>query len=406
MSEDVVIIGGARTPFCEWVGGKRGDGKPGGLLKSLSAQQLGGIAIAGALEKTGTDPASVDHVVMGYALQTCAQSIYGSRHAGLQGGIPQEVPMLTLSRICGSGVQSIITGAQMIMLGDANTVVAGGMENLSQAPHVLRGARDGWKLGRSPAVEDYMMTNLQDLTCGMYMAQTSDEICNRKGVTREEIDQYAALSHARITKSIEQGLFEQEIVPVTIKSRRGDIVITHKDEDHVVSGCTSESLAKLPTAFGPESFVTAGNASGIVDGAAAVVIKSATQAKADGDSPLARIVSWGIVGLEPAIMAYGPVPSSLKALKKAGLSVDVIDRWEINEAFAGQAVACIKDLGIDVNKVNVNGGAVGLGHPLAATGTRLALTLAYELQRSGGKYGVATACIGGGQGIALVIESL
>ena len=406
MSEDVVLIGGARTPFCEWVGGKRGDGKPGGLLKSLSAQQLGGIAIAGALEKTGTDPASVDHVVMGYALQTCAQSIYGSRHAGLQGGIPQEVPMLTLSRICGSGVQSIITGAQMIMLGDANTVVAGGMENLSQAPHVLRGARDGWKLGRSPAVEDYMMTNLQDLTCGMYMAQTSDEICNRKGVTREEIDQYAALSHARITKSIEQGLFEQEIVPVTIKSRRGDIVITHKDEDHVVSGCTSESLAKLPTAFGPESFVTAGNASGIVDGAAAVVIKSATQAKADGDSPLARIVSWGIVGLEPAIMAYGPVPSSLKALKKAGLSVDVIDRWEINEAFAGQAVACIKDLGIDVNKVNVNGGAVGLGHPLAATGTRLALTLAYELQRSGGKYGVATACIGGGQGIALVIESL
>ena len=406
MSEDVVIIGGARTPFCEWVGGKRGDGKPGGLLKSLSAQQLGGIAIAGALEKTGTDPASVDHVVMGYALQTCAQSIYGSRHAGLQGGIPQEVPMLTLSRICGSGVQSIITGAQMIMLGDANTVVAGGMENLSQAPHVLRGARDGWKLGRSPPVEDYMMTNLQDLTCGMYMAQTSDEICNRKGVTREEIDEYAALSHARTTKSIEEGLFEKEIVPVTIKSRRGDTVITHKDEDHVVSGCTSESLAKLPTAFGPESFVTAGNASGIVDGAAAVVIKSATQAKADGDSPLARIVSWGIVGLEPAIMAYGPVPSSRKALKKAGLSVDDIDRWEINEAFAGQAVACIKDLGIDVSKVNVNGGAVGLGHPLAATGTRLALTLAYELQRSGGRYGVATACIGGGQGIAMVIESL
>ncbi len=406
MADDVVIVGGARTPFCEWVGGKRGDGKQGGLLKSMTAQDLGGLAIKGALEKTGTDPSSVDHVVMGYALQTCSQSIYGSRHAGLQGGIPQEVPMLTLSRICGSGVQSIITGAQMIMLGDANTVVAGGMENLSQAPHVLRGARDGWKLGRSPPVEDYMMTNLQDLTCGMYMAQTSDEICNRKGVTREEIDEFAALSHARTTKSIDEGLFEKEIVTVTIKSRRGDTVITHKDEDHVVSGCTSESLAKLPTAFGPESFVTAGNASGIVDGAAAVVIKSATQAKADGDSPLARIVSWGIVGLEPAIMAYGPVPSSRKALKKAGLSVDDIDRWEINEAFAGQAVACIKDLGIDVSKVNVNGGAVGLGHPLAATGTRLALTLAYELQRSGGRYGVATACIGGGQGIAMVIESL
>jgi acetyl-CoA acetyltransferase family protein len=406
MAEDVVIVGGARTPFCEWVGGKRGDGKTGGLLKSVSAQELGGIAIKGALEATGTDPASVDHVVMGYALQTCSQSIYGSRHAGLQGGIPQEVPMLTLSRICGSGVQSIVTGAQMIMLDEASTVVSGGMENLSQAPHVMRGGREGWKLGRSPKVEDYMMTNLQDMTCGLFMAQTADELCRRKGVTREEIDAFAALSHARTTASIESGLFEPEIVPVTIKHRRGDKVITHLDEDHVVKNCTEESLASLPTAFGPESFVTAGNASGIVDGAAAVVIKSASQAKADGDEPLARIVSWGIVGLEPAIMSYGPVPSSLKALEKAGLKAEDIDRWEINEAFAGQALACIKDLGIEVEKVNVNGGAVGLGHPLAATGTRLVLTLAHELKRCGGRYGVATACIGGGQGIAMIIESI
>ena len=406
MAEDVVIVGGARTPFCEWVGGKRGDGKTGGLLKSVSAQELGGIAIKGALEATGTDPASVDHVVMGYALQTCSQSIYGSRHAGLQGGIPQEVPMLTLSRICGSGVQSIVTGAQMIMLDEASTVVSGGMENLSQAPHVIRGGREGWKLGRSPKVEDYMMTNLQDMTCGLFMAQTADELCRRKGVTREEIDAFAALSHARTTASIESGLFEPEIVPVTIKNRRGDKVITHLDEDHVVKNCTEESLASLPTAFGPESFVTAGNASGIVDGAAAVVIKSASQAKADGDEPLARIVSWGIVGLEPAIMSYGPVPSSLKALEKAGLKAEDIDRWEINEAFAGQALACIKDLGIEVEKVNVNGGAVGLGHPLAATGTRLVLTLAHELKRCGGRYGVATACIGGGQGIAMIIESI
>jgi acetyl-CoA acetyltransferase family protein len=406
MAEDVVIVGGARTPFCEWVGGKRGDGKTGGLLKTVSAQELGGIAIKGALEATGTDPASVDHVVMGYALQTCSQSIYGSRHAGLQGGIPQEVPMLTLSRICGSGVQSIVTGAQMIMLDEASTVVSGGMENLSQAPHIMRGGREGWKLGRSPKVEDYMMTNLQDMTCGLFMAQTADELCRRKGVTREEIDAFAALSHARTTASIESGLFESEIVPVTIKSRRGEKVITHLDEDHVVKNCTEESLASLPTAFGPESFVTAGNASGIVDGAAAVVIKSASQASKDGDKPLARIVSWGIVGLEPAIMSYGPVPSSLKALEKAGLKAEEIDRWEINEAFAGQALACIKDLGIDVEKVNVNGGAVGLGHPLAATGTRLVLTLAHELKRCGGRYGVATACIGGGQGIAMVIESI
>ena len=406
MSDEVVIVGGARTPFCEWVGGKRGDGKAGGALKTISAQELGAVAIQGALEKTGTAPEAVDHVVMGYALQTCSQSIYGARHAGLKAGIPQEVPMLTLSRICGSGIQSIVSGAQMIKLGEANTVVSGGMENLSQAPHILRGARDGWKLGRSPKVEDYMMTNLQDMTCGLFMAQTSDELCRRKGVTREEIDTFAALSHARTTASIENDVFADEIVPVTIKSRRGETVLTHKDEDHVVRGTTQKSLSGLPTAFGPESFVTAGNASGVVDGAAAVVIKSASQAEADGDAPLARIVSWGIVGLGPAIMAYGPVPSSRQALERAGLSVDDIDRWEINEAFADQAVACIQDLEIDVEKVNVNGGAVGLGHPLAATGTRLVLTLAHELRRCGGRYGVATACIGGGQGIAMVIEAI
>lgn len=406
MHEDVVVVGGARTPFCEWVGGKRGDGKPGGALKTVSAQDLGAIAIQGALEKTGTSPDAVDHVVMGYALQTCSQSIYGARHAGLKGGVPQEVPMLTLSRICGSGIQSIVSGAQMIMLGEASTVVSGGMENMSQAPHVMRGGREGWKLGRSPKVEDYMMTNLQDMTCGLFMAQTSDELCRRKGVTREEIDAFATLSHSRTAASIDNDVFAEEVVPVTIKSRRGETVLTHKDEDHLVRGTTEESLSKLPTAFGPESFVTAGNASGVVDGAAAVVIKSASQAKADGDQPLARIVSWGIVGLEPAIMSYGPVPSSRKALEKAGLTVDDIERWEINEAFAGQAIACVKDLGLDVGKVNVNGGAVGLGHPLAATGTRLVLTLAHELKRCNGRYGVATACIGGGQGIAMVIESL
>jgi acetyl-CoA acetyltransferase family protein len=404
--EEVVIVGGARTPFCEWQGGKRGDGQPGGLLKDYSALKLGEIAIKGALEKTNTTPDSVDHVVMGYALQTCDQAIFGARHAGLGAGIPQEVPMLTLSRICGSGVQSIVTGAQMIMLGEAETVVSGGMENLSQAPHVLRGMRDTYKLARPPKaetvlekdMEDYLFTNLLDGMCGSFMAQTSDEICKRKGVTREETDEFAALSHSRVASSIENNIWEQEIVKVDD--------IGHKDEDHVVHNCTKESLAELRTAFGPESLVTAGNASGVVDGAAAVVIKSASKAKQDGDKPLAKIISWGIVGLEPAIMAYGPVPSSKKALEQAGLTIDDIDRWEINEAFAGQAVACIKDLGLDLNKVNVNGGAVGIGHPLAATGTRLVLTLAHELKRCNGKYGVATACIGGGQGIAMVIESM
>ena len=404
--EEVVIVGGARTPFCEWQGGKRGDGQPGGLLKEVSALKLGEIAIAGALEKTNTKPEDVDHVVMGYALQTCSQAIFGARHAGLGAGIPQEVPMLTLSRICGSGVQSIVTGAQMIMLGEAETVVTGGMENLSQAPHVLRGMRDVYKLARPPKegttlekdMEDYLFTNLLDGMCGSFMAQTSDEICKRKGVTREETDEFAALSHSRTANSIDSGIWEQEIVNV------GEI--GYQDEDHVVRGSTPESLAELRAAFGPESLVPAGNASGVVDGAAAVVIKSASKAQRDGDKPLAKIISWGIVGLEPAIMAYGPVPSSRKALQKAGLTIDDIDRWEINEAFAGQAVACIKDLELDIEKVNVNGGAVGIGHPLAATGTRLVLTLAHELKRCDGKYGVATACIGGGQGIAMVIESL
>tara|TARA_B100000459_G_scaffold75963_2_gene42300 strand:- start:1322 stop:2578 length:1257 start_codon:yes stop_codon:yes gene_type:complete len=404
--EDVVIVAGARTPFCEWQGGKRGDGKPGGLLKEVSALKLGEIAIKGALDKSNTKPETVDHVVMGYALQTCDQAIFGARHAGLGAGIPQEVPMLTLSRICGSGVQSIVTAAQMIMLEEAQVVVAGGMENLSQAPHVLRGMRDTYKLARPPKegtvlekdMEDYLFTNLLDGFCGSFMAQTSDEICKRKGVTREETDEFAALSHTRTSKSVKSGIWQSEIVEVN--------GIGFEDEDHVVPGCTKESLSELRTAFGPDSLVTAGNASGVVDGAAAVVVKSASRANKDGDKPLAKIISWGIVGLEPAIMAYGPVPSSKLALQKAGLSIEDIDRWEINEAFAGQAVACIKDLGLDVEKVNVNGGAVGLGHPLAATGTRLVLTLAHELKRSGSKYGVATACIGGGQGIAMVIESI
>ena len=375
-------------------------------MKDVSALRLGQIAIKGALEKTNTKATDVDHVVMGYALQTCDQAIFGARHAGLGAGIPQEVPMLTLSRICGSGVQAIVTAAQMIMLEEAETVVAGGMENLSQAPHVLRGMRDTYRLARPPKegvvlekdMEDYLFTNLLDGMCGSFMAQTSDEICKRKGVTREETDEFAALSHNRTNNSIQNGIWEQEIVEVE--------GIGFQDEDHVVPGCTKESLSELRTAFGPESLVTAGNASGVVDGAAAVVVKSASRAKKDGDTPLAKIISWGIVGLEPAIMAYGPVPSSRLALEKAGLSIGDIDRWEINEAFAGQAVACIKDLELDVSKVNVNGGAVGLGHPLAATGTRLVLTLAHELKRSNGKYGVATACIGGGQGIAMVIESV
>jgi acetyl-CoA acetyltransferase family protein len=410
MTESAVVVEGARTPFCEWLGGKRGDGGPGGRLASVSAEELGTIAIRGAMEKSGTDPNTVEHVVMGHALQTSGQAIFGARHAGLRAGIPQEVPMLTLNRLCGSGAQSIISATQMIMLGEAEVVVAGGMENLSQAPHVLRGMRGTYRLGRPPSageeipqdMEDYLFTNLVDGVSGMFMAQTSDELCRRKGVLREQADEYAAMSHQRTESSISSGVWEDEIVSVETP----DGVIDHSHEDHVVLGTTIDTLSGLRTHFGPDSLVTAGNASGVVDGAAAVVVKSESRAESDGDEPLARIVSWGIVGLEPSIMAYGPVPSSHKAIENAGLTVSDIDLWEINEAFAGQAVACIKDLGIDYDRVNVNGGAVGLGHPLAATGTRLVLTLSHQLKRTGGRYGVATACIGGGQGIAVVLESL
>ena len=410
MTEEVVLVGGARTPFCEWLGGKRGDGEVGGRLAGVSAEQLGTIAIKGALSKTGTSPQSVDHVVMGHALQTSDQAIFGARHAGLNAGIPHEVPMLTLNRLCGSGVQSIISAAQMIKLGEAKTVVAGGMENLSQAPHVLRHMRSTFKLGRPPRagyalekdMEDYLFTNLLDTTCDSFMAQTSDELCRRVGVTREETDAYAVLSHTRTENSVDNGVWSNEIVDVETPNG----MVTAADEDHFVRGTSEESLAGLRTHFGPTSLVTAGNASGVVDGAAAVVVKSASQAKADGDQPLARLVDWGIVGLDPKIMAYGPVPASKLALERAGMQVEDIDLWEINEAFAGQAVACMKELGISQEIVNINGGAVGLGHPLAATGSRLALTLAHTLKREGKKFGIATACIGGGQGIALIIEAI
>ena len=410
MGKEVVIVGGKRTPFCEWSGGKRGDGEKGGLLSEISAEELGTEVIKGAIEHTNTDPKSVDHVVMGHALQTSGQAIFGARHAGLRAGIPQETPMLTLNRLCGSGAQSVVSAAQMIMLGEADTVVAGGMENLSQAPMVLRGTRHINRLGRPPRngdtlnkdMEDYLFTNLLDSISNKFMAQTSDELCRRMDVTREQADAFAALSHQRTEESIRTGTWSEEIVSIQVDGK----TIGPKDEDHFVPGTTKQSLSNLRTHFGPDSLVTAGNASGIVDGAAAVVVKSLDRAKSDGDEPLARIVSWGIVGLEPAIMAHGPVPSSKLALERAGASIDDVSRWEINEAFAGQAVACMKDLGIDQSIVNVNGGAVGLGHPLAATGTRLLLTLALELRRSGGGLGIATACIGGGQGIAVLIESI
>ena len=400
--EEVVILNGARTPMTEWVGGRAGNGKPGGLLKDVSAIDLGAVASKAALERSNVPADIIDHVVMGNALQTSGDALYGARHVALKAGVPIPVPALTVNRLCGSGVQSVISAAQMILLGEANFVLAGGIENLSQAPFVIRGARSGIRLGQG-ALEDSLMVALKDSYCGCYMAQTSDNLARRYKITREEQDQYAFRSITEGRRAIDSCLLSEEIVPVTPPGREAKNV---EKDDHCFEGATLEGLAKLPPAFGKESFVTAGNASGIVDGAAALVITSARHAEKRDLKPLGRLVAWATVGVDPDQMGIGPVPATRAALKQAGLTVEDVDLFEINEAFSGQYLAVERELKNPREKTNVNGGAIALGHPLAATGTRLILTVLYELRRRKKRWGVATACIGGGQGIAAVVEAI
>ena len=400
--EEIVILNGARTPMTEWVGGRAGNGKPGGALKDLSAIDLGAVASKAALERSKVPPDIIDHVVMGNALQTSGDALYGARHVALKAGVPVPVPALTVNRLCGSGIQSVISGAQMILLGEANFVLAGGMENLSQAPFVIRGARSGIRLGQG-ALEDSLMVALRDSYCGCYMAQTSDNLARRYKISREEQDVYAFRSITEGRRAIDSCLLSEEIVPVTPPGREAKPV---EKDDHCFEGATLEGLAKLPPAFGKESFVTAGNASGIVDGAAALVITSARHAEKRDLKPIGRVAAWATVGVDPDQMGIGPVPATRAALKQVGLSVEDVDLFEINEAFAGQYLAVEKELGNPREKTNVNGGAIALGHPLAASGTRLILTLLYELRRRKKRWGVAAACIGGGQGIAAVVEAI
>ncbi|MGZ7032995.1 MAG: acetyl-CoA C-acetyltransferase, partial [Thermoanaerobaculia bacterium] len=364
----------------------------------ISAIDLGAIAAKGALERSGFAPGEMDHVIVGNALQTSGDAIYGARHVGLKAGVPKEVPALTVNRLCGSGIQSIIHAAEQIELDEAKTVLAGGMENMSQAPHVIRGARKGFKLGQG-AMEDSLMVALLDSYTGLYMAQTSDNLARKYDISREAQDEFALCSQKRAADAVKNGRLKDEIVPVPV-GRKGEQIT---DDDHIRPETTMEGLAKLKPAFAKDGFVTAGNASGIVDGAAMVVVSS--DGKGKGKKPLGRIVSWGIAGCDPDIMGIGPVPATKIALKKAGLKLDDLDLIEINEAFAGQILAVVKELGINPAKLNVNGGAIALGHPLAASGTRLVLTLLYELRRRKLRYGLASACIGGGQGIALIVES-
>src|SRR5579864_5058099 len=393
---DIAIVSGARTPF----------GRYCGKLKDFTAQELGAIAGKGAIERAGMDPKEFDHVVFGNAQQTSGDALYGARHVGLRAGLPIETPALTVNRLCGSGMQSIVNGAQMIQLDEAKVVLAGGMEAMSQAPFVIRG-RDGFTLAPGGKLEDSLMVALLDTYCGLYMANTAELYGEQQGITRQAQDEIALRSQQAADAAYREGRLQEELVPVPLKDRKGEPSgDTLTEDDHRRPQTTMEGLAKLKLAFGRNGSVTAGNASGIVDGGAAVVVMSLEEAGKRGIAPLGRIVGWGIAGVEPKLMGRGPVPATKLALQKAGLTLDYIDLIEVNEAFAAQYLAVEKELGLDREKVNVNGGAIALGHPLGATGTRLVITLLYELRRRKKKYGLATACIGGGQGIAMVVESM
>src|SRR2546428_9510470 len=380
-----MIVNGARTPMAEY----------NGAFSDISAIDLGVIAAKEPLARCGFAPDEIDPVIVGKALQTSGEAIDGARHVGLKAGVPKEVPALTVNRLCGSGIQSIINAAEQIELGVSTTVLAGGMENMSQAPHVIRGARKGLRLGQG-TMEDSLMVALLDSYSGLYMAQTSDNLARKYNISREEQDRFALRSQQKASAARSACRLSEEIVPVAAGKTQV------KEDDHLRPETTLEGLAKLKPAFAKDGFVTAGNASGIVDGAAIVTVTTAENAR--GKKPLGRIISWGVTGCDPDIMGIGPVPATKIALEKAGMKLDEIDHIEINEAFAGQILAVIKELGIDTEKLNVNGGAIALGHPLAASGTRLVLTLLHELRRRQKRYGLASACIGGGQGIAMIVE--
>ena len=393
MAKDVFILGGKRTPMGEYVG----------ALKDVSAIELGAIAARGALNETEVSPEAIDHTVIGNALQTSGDAIYGARHVALKAGVPFDRPALTVNRLCGSGIQSIVSGAHMIQLGEARSCLVGGMESMSQAPHVIRGARSGFALGQGK-LEDSLMVALLDTYCNTPMAGTAENLARKFEISREEQDLYALRSQHEAKRALDAGYFAEEIVPVEVQTRKGTTLVEH--DDHLRPDTTIEGLAKLKPAFAKDGFVTAGNASGIVDGAAALVIANEEFVKERDLSPKGRIVSWAYAGVEPEIMGIGPVPATRAALEKAGMALNDIDLVELNEAFAAQYLAVEKDLGLDRSRTNVNGGAIALGHPLGATGTRLVLTLLNELHRRRGRYGLATACIGGGQGIAMIVERL
>jgi acetyl-CoA acetyltransferase family protein len=390
---DVVIVAGARTPMSRYTGS----------FSDVSAIDLAAHASKEAIRRSGVDPEEFDHAIFGNVMQTSADALYGARHVGLKAGLKIEAPAVTVNRLCGSGMESIAQAAQRLLLGEATMVLAGGMENMTQAPKVVRGARNGLKLGGG-ALEDTLMAGLTDSYCGLPMALTAEKLAEQHGITRADADAYALRSQQAADAAFKACRVRDEIVPVEVK--QGKKSLTVSEDDHRRPETTLETLAKLPPSFKKDGIVTAGNASGIVDGAAAVVVTKESTARERGLKPAGRIVAWAVAGVDPSIMGIGPVPSSQKALKLAGLTLEQMDRVEVNEAFAAQYLAVEKALGLNRDKTNVNGGAIALGHPLGATGTRLVITILNELRRNNLRYGLTTACIGGGQGIAMIVEAL
>jgi acetyl-CoA C-acetyltransferase len=390
--QDIVIVRGARTPFGDF----------GGALKDLETLDLGTHAARGALERSGVDPEQVDHVVMGNVIQTSGSDSYLARHVGLRAGCPIGVPALTVNRLCGSGLQAIVTAAQLIKLGEAEVVLAGGAESMSKQPHLVRDARWGLRL-RQGQLEDNLLLALTDRHNNLPMAVTAENLAARHGLSRKEADDFAYVSHMRAASAQQLGYFAEEIVPVPTMTR-GKTIVVDQDE-HIKPDTTVEKLAGLPPVGKEGGVVTAGNASGINDGAAAVVVTTRARCEALGIAPLGRIAAWAVAGVDPDIMGIGPVPASRQALHRAGLEVKHLDVVEINEAFAVQYLAVERELGLDRERSNVNGGAIALGHPVGASGARLALALLHELRRRQGRYGLASLCIGGGQGIAMVFEA-
>jgi acetyl-CoA C-acetyltransferase/acetyl-CoA acyltransferase 2 len=394
LSKSIVIVGAKRTAF----------GTLQGSLKGVSANDLAVHAAKAALAQSGVSAADIGHVIIGNVMQTSADAIYCARHVGLKAGLPITTPALTVNRLCGSGFQAIINGAEQILLGETEAVLVGGTENMTQAPHILRGGRDGWAFGKAPQVGDSLWDALTDSYCQTPMAITAENLAPKYGITREMCDELALSSQKRYAAAHEKGTFKDEIAALEIAQKKA--TVSFDKDEHPRATTTAEVLAKLAPAFKKDGVVTAGNASGINDGAACLVLTTEEFAKSKGLVPLARIVSWGVAGVEPSLMGIGPVPAIKHALARAELTLKDMDLVEVNEAFAAQYLACEKELGLDRERTNVNGGAIAIGHPLGASGARITTHLTYELRRRNAKYAVGSACIGGGQGLAVLLERL